>query len=203
MSGCCATGPGYASPIDAMKKGPREALLYTTVTHAVDAGKHDYLATVDVDPKSPTFAQVHPASPPLLFPAGVQVIHRTKLPNVGDEAHHSGWNACSSCFGDAAVKRSHLLLPCLNSSRVYVIDTAADPRAPALHKTIETGELANVDASFPHTAHCLADGNVLVSTLGDANGNAKGLRPPFFALQSATLLLTQGASSSSTARRSR
>lgn len=26
----------------------------------------------------------------------------------------------------------------------------------------------------PHTAHCLADGNIMISTMGDANGNAAG-----------------------------
>jgi len=56
------------------------------------------------------------------------------MPHVNDELHHSGWNACSSCYTDASKSRSRLILPCLESSRVYVIDTATDPRKPRIDK---------------------------------------------------------------------
>ena len=61
---CC--GPGYASPKEAMQ-APREKLLYTIGLYTgtkVDAP--DYLATIDVDPASPTYSQVSkypPAKP--------------------------------------------------------------------------------------------------------------------------------------------
>lgn len=64
----------------------------------------------------------------------LQVIHRLPMPNVGDELHHSGWNACSSCFGDATKKRNRLILPSFISSRIYVVDVGTDPRAPRLFK---------------------------------------------------------------------
>lgn len=55
----CCHGPGYATPLDAMKAGPKEKLLYTvTVQPNLDAPHGDYLATVDVDPESPTYCQV-------------------------------------------------------------------------------------------------------------------------------------------------
>ena len=41
------------------------------------------------------------------------------MPYNGDELHHSGWNACSSCHSDSAKSRSRLILPTINSSRVY------------------------------------------------------------------------------------
>lgn len=42
-----------------MKNGPREKLLYTvTVQPNLDEPHGDYLATVDVDPDSPTYCQV-------------------------------------------------------------------------------------------------------------------------------------------------
>jgi selenium-binding protein 1 len=66
-----------------------------------DHSRPDYVATIDVDPASPTYSQV---------------IARTELA-VGDEPHHSGWNACSSCHGDAAKSRSLLILPTLGSHR--------------------------------------------------------------------------------------
>lgn len=56
------------------------------------------------------------------------------MPNLKDELHHSGWNTCSSCYGDSSKARSKLVLPCLISSRVYVVDVGTEPRAPKLHK---------------------------------------------------------------------
>ena len=87
-------GPGYASPAEAMK-AEREKLLYTVALY-VGTGieKPDYLATVDVDPDSPTYSSV---------------IARTEMPIVGDELHHSGWNACSSCHGDSVHEPAQIL----------------------------------------------------------------------------------------------
>lgn len=56
------------------------------------------------------------------------------MPNLKDELHHSGWNTCSSCYGDPTKSRSKLVLPCLISSRIYVVDVGTEPRAPKLHK---------------------------------------------------------------------
>ncbi|XP_027487972.1 methanethiol oxidase-like [Corapipo altera] len=58
MAKCGACGPGYPSPLDAMK-GPREELLYLPCIYRnTGIQKPDYLATVDVDPKSPHYCQV-------------------------------------------------------------------------------------------------------------------------------------------------
>ncbi|XP_078447288.1 selenium-binding protein 2-like [Wolffia australiana] len=159
---CCAakTGPGYSSPLAAMN-GPREQLLYVTcVYNGSGKGKPDFLATVDVDPTSPTYSKV---------------IHRLSVPYAGDELHHSGWNACSSCHGDSSVSRRFLILPSLLSSRIYVINTANDPRAPSLFKVVQPEEIEQkTGLAFPHTSHCLASGDLLISCLGDKDGNAKG-----------------------------
>lgn len=81
----------------------RPHLLFCTPSlQIVSAGtgrnKPDYLATVDVDPKSCTYSKV---------------IHRLPVPYIGDELHHSGWNACSSCFREPGAERRYLILPCL------------------------------------------------------------------------------------------
>ena len=60
--------------------------------------KPDFLATVDVDPSSPTYSKV---------------IHRLPVPYLGDELHHFGWNSCSSCYGDPSAVRRYLILPSL------------------------------------------------------------------------------------------
>nr|BAJ94729.1 predicted protein [Hordeum vulgare subsp. vulgare] len=161
-AGCCAAkGPGYATPREAMEKGPREGLLYVTcVYNGTGIDKPDYLATVDVDPSSATYSQV---------------IHRLPATHIGDELHHSGWNACSSCHGDPSTSRRFLILPSLLSGRVYVVDTAKDPRAPALHKVVQAEDIAEkTGLGFPHTSHCLATGDIMISCLGDKEGNAAG-----------------------------
>ncbi len=153
-----ACGPGYASPREAMK-GPRERVMYTVAVRVgTGAERPDYLATVDVDPVSPTYSQV---------------VHRLEMPHVGDELHHFGWNACSSCHGEEGKERRFLVMPGFRSSRVYVVDTK-DERAPRLHKVIEPEEVRRHGLSAPHSVHCLADGHVMVSMLGDAEGNAPG-----------------------------
>ncbi|MEO1694008.1 MAG: selenium-binding protein SBP56-related protein, partial [Pseudomonadota bacterium] len=153
---CC--GPGYASPEEAMQ-AEREKLLYTVALY-VGTGieKPDYLATVDVDPDSPTYAQV---------------VARTEMGQVGDELHHSGWNACSSCNEDATKTRQFLLLPGVRTSNINVVDTS-DPRNPKLHTVVSGDDIkAKTNLSGPHTVHCLKS-DIIISMLGDADGNAPG-----------------------------
>ena len=154
---CC--GPGYASPEEAMQ-AERERVLYTAALYGgTSIQAPDYLATVDVDPVSPTYSQV---------------IHRTPVPNIDDELHHFGWNTCSSCHGDESKSRRFLIVPGLRSGRIHVFDTES-VCAPKLHKVIEPEEIkAKTNLSAPHTVHCLADGHVMISMLGDAEKNGPG-----------------------------
>src|SRR6185312_1604087 len=154
---CC--GPTYASPAEAMRS-PREKLLYATALYVgTGVKKPDYLATVDVDPDSPRYSKV---------------VHRTVMPNVGDELHHFGWNACSSCHSDPDKRRRFIVLPGLLSGRIHILD-AAEAAAPKLHKTIEPDAIAaETNLSAPHTVHCLPSGEIMISMLGDAKGDAPG-----------------------------
>merc|ERR1711971_577018 len=159
MASCGGCGPGYATPRDAFNYGKREKIVYLP---CIVPGKDrpDYLATVDVDPESPTYSQV---------------ISRLHFPYIGDEIHHTGWNACSSCYDDPTRSRSRLIVPGLGSDRIYIVDVKTDPLNPKLDKVIEPWELHEWGVSTPHTTHCLADGNVMISTLGDGpEKNGKG-----------------------------
>ena len=90
----CVSCRTHASPAEAIKS-PREKLAYVVALYAsTGIKKPDYLATVDLDPASKTYSQV---------------IHRLNMPNVGDELHHFGWNACSSCHGERS--RRFLVIP--------------------------------------------------------------------------------------------
>ena len=74
-----------------------------------------------------------------------QVVGRLDMPNVGDELHHFGWNACSSALCPWAphphVERRYLIVPGLKSSRIHVVDVKEDPVNPKIVKVIEPDEL--------------------------------------------------------------
>lgn len=151
-----ANGPGYPTPLAAMY-GPREKTIWLPCIQTSE-GKPDYLATVDVDPESSDYCKV---------------IHRLFMPYANDELHHMGWNTCSSCYGDPSCVRDKLIAPSLGSGRIYIVDVA-QPKRPQLHKVIEPEVLKSQNKSFPHTTHCLPTGEVVISTIGDANHGPRG-----------------------------
>jgi methanethiol oxidase len=152
-------GPGYESPAEAMKAKPEKVLYTLALYDGTGIEQPDYLATIDVDPASPMYSKV---------------IQRTPMPSIGDELHHFGWNACSSCHGDHSKARRFLIIPGFRSGRIHIVDTA-DERAPKMHKVIEPEEIkAKTNLSAPHTVHCLADGHLMISMLGDGDGNGPG-----------------------------
>jgi selenium-binding protein 1 len=128
-----------------------------------DRKRKDRLAVVDVDPKSKTYAKI---------------LGRVEMPTVGDELHHFGWNACSSCLSPNAphphVERRYLIVPGLRSSNIHVLDTKPNPRKPKVIRTITAKELAErAGYSRPHTVHC-GPGGIYVTALGNAEGKGPG-----------------------------
>jgi selenium-binding protein 1 len=152
-----AEGRIYTSPTEAMAS-PREELAYVVGVYVgTKTSQPDFLATIDLDPASRTYSQV---------------VHRLPMPNVGDELHHFGWNACGSCHGER--ERRYLIVPGLVSGRIHVIDTA-DPRQPQLTKVIEPREvIEQTKLTAPHTVHCLSDGRIMISMLGNAELGGPG-----------------------------
>ena len=143
----------HRSPKEAMQAVPEE-LLYLACLHAGTRGEApDFIAVVDAEDG--------------------RIVRETPMPNVGDELHHFGWNRCSSaCHGP---DRSHLIVPGFRSSRIHVLNVADDPRAPHIEKVIERQELvAATGYTRPHTVHCMPGDNVVISMLGDADGNGAG-----------------------------
>jgi selenium-binding protein 1 len=151
----------YPSPRLAMK-APAEKHAYVAEFDPARA-RPDRLAVVDVDPQSPTYAEI---------------VGRVSVSGVGDELHHFGWNACSSHLCPNAphphVERRYLIAPGLRSSNIHIIDTKPDPRQPKLVKTITAREVADrAGYSRPHTVHC-GPGGVYISALGNAEGKGPG-----------------------------
>jgi selenium-binding protein 1 len=70
--------------------------------------------------------------------------------------------------------RRYLIVPGLKSGRIHIVD-AKDPLNLKIHKVIEPETVAKAaDLSAPHTAHCLATGEIMISMLGNAKGDGPG-----------------------------
>ena len=56
-----------------------------------------------------------------------------------------------------------------------VVNVADDPRRPRIEKVIEPNEVIEATGyTRPHTVHCMPGDNVVISMLGDADGNGSG-----------------------------
>jgi len=151
----------YPSPRMAMK-APKEKLAYVAAFDP-ERKEHDAIAVVDVDPGSSKYATI---------------VGQVDMPNVGDELHHFGWNACSSCLCPNAahphMERRYLIVPGLRSSRIYILDTKPNPLAPEIIKVIEPEEIAEKTGySRVHTVHCGPEG-VYANAMGNADGDLPG-----------------------------
>ena len=91
----------YPSPA-AAAGAPPETVAYVATLNVASNGdaRPDALTVLDLEPGSPTYGQL---------------VGRLDMPNVGDELHHFGWNACSSALCPWAphphVERRYLLVP--------------------------------------------------------------------------------------------
>ena len=129
-------------------EAPAERYAYVAGLAPDQKSRSDALYVVDVDPSSPKYGQI---------------LSRTDLPDIGDELHHFGWNACSAALCPYAphphVERRYLMVPGIRSSRIHVIDTKPDPTKLQIVKTIEPEEVfKRAGYSRPHTVHCGPDG---------------------------------------------
>jgi 56kDa selenium binding protein (SBP56) len=146
----------HSSPQEAMQ-APAEEFLYLACLHeGTGVEKPDFLAVVDAEKG--------------------EIVHELPMPNVGDELHHFGWNRCSSaCHGP---DRSHLIVPGFRSSRFHFVNVKDDPRKPYIEKVVEPEEVvAKTGYTRPHTVHCMPGDNIVVSMLGDADGNGPAGSP--------------------------
>jgi methanethiol oxidase len=152
----------YPSPKLAAQ-APAEKLAYVAALSANGGTKPDALAVVNVDAQSGAYGSI---------------VSQVDMPNVGDELHHFGWNACSSALCPYAphphVERRYLIVPGLRSSRIHVLDTKPDPEKPKIVKVIEPKDVhERTGYSRPHTVHCGPDG-IYLSALGSPNGGGPG-----------------------------
>ena len=123
----------------------------------------DAIAVVDVDPNSKHYSQI---------------IGTTPMPNAGDELHHFGWNACSSCLcpnaPHAHAERRYLVVPGLRSSRIHILDTKPDPKYPKIVKVIEPQTVADRPATPGLTPYTAVPEGIYVAALGNREGKGPG-----------------------------
>ncbi|VDM97728.1 unnamed protein product, partial [Thelazia callipaeda] len=146
--------PNSIDRFQEIQNSPREKFLFVICSN-VDQLKPDMIATVDVDPESSTYCEV---------------ISRVDFPNIGDEVHYSGWNTYLHKNNEDCMLKSYLTLPCMNTSRIYIVDVT-DPKNLTLLKAIEPEVLFRYNVSFPHASHCLPDGSVMISMLTSTDGD--------------------------------
>jgi len=143
-------------------EAPQEELAYLAML-SPNSSRPDAIGVVDVKPGSKSFGHL---------------VGQLDMPNVGDELHHFGWNACSASLCPWAahphVERRYLVVPGINSSRIHILDTKSNPRQPELVKVIEPKTLAKKTGyASPHTVHCGPDG-IYLSALGAPDGEGPG-----------------------------
>ena len=110
MSTVVPVTPPPKSPASSRR---RSSSTWPSLYEGTGIDKPDFIAVVDVDPSSSSYGQI---------------VGRTEMPNVGDELHHFGWNACSSAC-HSQLQRDTLVVPGLRSSRIHLLDIS-DPRSP-------------------------------------------------------------------------
>lgn len=152
----------YPSPKMAMQ-APPERLAYVSLINPTQKDRPDAIGVVDIDPDSKSYGRM---------------VGQTDMPHPGDELHHFGWNACSSCLCPYSphphMERRYLIVPGISSSRIHVLDTKPDPRQPKLVEVIEPEVVAKrTGYAAPHTVHCGPDG-IYMSALGAPDGNGPG-----------------------------
>src|ERR1700720_367687 len=144
-------------------QAPPEKHAFVALLNPTYANRPDAIGVVDVDPSSSSYGKL---------------VGKVEMPNIGDELHHFGWNACSACLCPYAphphTERRYLVVPGIRSSRIHIIDTKPDPRKPKIVKVIEAETIAaRTCYSRPHTVHCGPNG-IFVSALGAPDGNGPG-----------------------------
>ena len=107
-----------------------------------------------------------------------KMVGRVDMPNAGDELHHFGWNACSSCLCPYSphphMERRYLVVPGLRSSRIHILDTKPDPRNPKIVKVIEPETVDEADRVQPSSHRSLRAGRHLHERSGFARRRRAG-----------------------------
>jgi selenium-binding protein 1 len=139
-----ASAPDESVFVKNLKAGQRETLLYVW-TRDADHKESDFLAVVDVNPKSPSYAKV---------------IATVPTNSIANEAHHFGYTAkADRIFGAGML-----------SNKLFIYDVKRTPRSPKLIRTVD---LDPTGYSGPHTMYAVP-GGMMIAMLGAVGGGGPG-----------------------------
>jgi selenium-binding protein 1 len=127
-----------------LRAGEHERLLYVW-TRDGDHAASDFLAVVDVDPRSAAYGKV---------------IATVPTNSAANEAHHFGYTAGADRIMGAG----------MFSNKLFIYDVKTNPRHPTLLKTVD---LDATGYSGPHTMYAVP-GGVLLAMLGKVDGGGPG-----------------------------
>ncbi|CAB3397326.1 unnamed protein product [Caenorhabditis bovis] len=121
---------------------------------------NDKIALVDINPNSAQYCQI---------------VTEIDLPSKGNEPGRMNWSKSSENFSDIdKIPRTHLIVPCMNSNKIYVINF--ENNTFKIEKIIRSEDLYRYDLSCPYAVNSLPINGapVHISTMGDKNGHGKG-----------------------------
>ncbi len=127
-----------------LKAGQQEKLLYVW-TRDADQKESDFLAVVDVDPKSGTYGKI---------------VNTVPTGSAANEAHHFGYTESADRILGAG----------MFTNKLFIYDVAANPRSPKLLRTVD---LNPTGYSGPHTMYAIP-GGVMLAMLGKVDGGGPG-----------------------------
>lgn len=130
--------------IQNLKPDQRETVLYVW-TRDADHKDSDFLAVVDVDPRSGSYGKV---------------IATAATNSPANEAHHFGYT----------LDKSRIFGAGMFSNKLFIYDVRSDPRKPRLVRTVD---LNPTGYSGPHTLYAVP-GGVLLAMLGKVDGGGPG-----------------------------
>ncbi|MGQ0714852.1 MAG: selenium-binding protein SBP56-related protein [Gemmatimonadaceae bacterium] len=143
-----AAGPAFAPDesvfVKNLKAGERETILYVW-TRDGDHKESDFLAVLDVDPKSASYGKV---------------IATVPTNSAANEAHHFGYTANADRIFGAG----------MFSNKLFIYDVKGSPRSPRLIRTVD---LDPTGYSGPHTMYAVPEG-VMIAMLGAVGGGGPG-----------------------------
>ena len=114
------TDPTFYPTARLAMESPAERYAYVAALAPDNKSRSDALLVVDIDASSGSYGKI---------------VGQLDLPNIGDELHHFGWNACSTALCPYAphphLERRYLVVPGIRSSRIHIVDTKPDPTKQA------------------------------------------------------------------------
>jgi hypothetical protein len=140
----------HISPQDAMEAPPEEFLYLACLHEGTGVEKRDFLAVVDAESGA--------------------IVHDADAQRRDDFTTSAG----TAALGLPRPDRSHLIIPGFRSSRIHIVNVSDDPRRRGSRRWSSRKSSSRRLVTRGRTVHCMPGDNIVISMLGDADGNGAG-----------------------------